>query len=104
MAGHPRDILGHLESERVGYCLIGGRAASIRGAERLSIGVDIAPAVGPENEHRLARALRLMGAKPTARNLLSRLEGVSDVKTRAGLLRVVVQPLGTQGFDSTCAA
>ena len=99
MAGYPRDILGHLEAERVGYCLIGGLAASIRGAERLSIGVDIAPAVGPENEYQLGRALRLMGAKPTARMLLSRLEGVSEVKTRAGLLRVVVQPLGTQGFD-----
>jgi transcriptional regulator with XRE-family HTH domain len=100
MAGYPREILGHLEAERVGYCLIGGLAASIRGAERLSISVDIAPAVGPENEHRLGRALHLMGAKPTARTLLGRLEGVSDVKTGAGLLRVVVQPLGTQGFDS----
>ena len=104
MEGYPRDILGHLEAERVGYCLIGGLAASIRGAERLSISVDIAPAVGPENEHRLGRALRLMGAKPTARTLLSRLEGVSDVKTRAGLLRVVVRPLGDTGVRQRLAS
>ena len=37
--------------------------------------------------------------KPVAHKLLGKLEGVSDVRTRHGLLRVVVQPAGTLGFD-----
>ena len=99
LAGSPRLILGELEQAGVGYCLIGGLAASIRGAERLSVGVDIAPALGAGNEQRLDRALTRLGVKPIAHKLLGKLEGVSDVRTRHGLLRVVVQPAGTLGFD-----
>ncbi|MDX6629283.1 MAG: helix-turn-helix protein [Gaiellales bacterium] len=99
LAGAPRRILGELEAAGVAYCLIGGLAASIRGAERLSIGVDIAPGLDPENERRLDDALARLGSKPSARRLLSKLEGFSDVKTPAGLLRIVVQPHGTRGFD-----
>jgi hypothetical protein len=99
LVGRPRSILGELEQAGVGYCLIGGLAASIRGAERLSIGVDVTPALGDENEQRLDRALTRLDAKPKARRLLSKLEGISDVRTRHGLLRVVVQPSGTLGFD-----
>ena len=95
----PRRILGELEAAGVAYCLVGGLAASIRGADRLSIGVDIAPGLGPENERRLDDALARVDSKPAARGLLSKLEGFSDVKTPAGLLRIVVQPHGTRGFD-----
>jgi transcriptional regulator with XRE-family HTH domain len=99
LVGSPRSILGELEQAGVGYCLIGGLAASIRGAERLSIGVDIAPALGAENEQRLDRALAQLDAKTTGRKLLAKLDGISNVRTRHGLLRVVVQPSGTLGFD-----
>jgi transcriptional regulator with XRE-family HTH domain len=99
LPGAPRRILGELEAAGVGYCLIGGLAASIRGAERLSMGVDIAPGLDPENERRLDDALANLGSKPAARRLLSKLEGFSDVKTPAGLLRIVVRPHGTRGFD-----
>ena len=99
LVGSPRSILGELEQARVGYCLVGGLAASIRGAERLSFGVDIAPALGAENEQRLDGALTRMGARAAARKLLGKVEGVSDVRTRHGLLRVIVQPAGTLGFD-----
>jgi transcriptional regulator with XRE-family HTH domain len=99
LVGNPREILGHLEHAGVEYCLIGGLAAAIRGAERLSIGVDIAPALGVENGRRLDWALGQLGVKPIARRLLGKLEGVSDVKTRSGLLRTVAQPSGTLGFD-----
>jgi transcriptional regulator with XRE-family HTH domain len=99
LPGAPRRILGELEAAGVGYCLIGGLAASIRGAERLSVGADIAPGLGPENERRLDEALVSLGSKPISHRLLSKLEGVSDVKTPAGLLRVAVQPRGTLGFD-----
>jgi hypothetical protein len=99
LPGAPRRILGELEAAGVEYCLIGGVAASIRGAERLSVGVDIAPGLGLENERRLDEALVRLGSKPFSRRLLSKLEGASDVKTPAGLLRVLVQPRGTLGFD-----
>jgi transcriptional regulator with XRE-family HTH domain len=99
MDGDPRRILGELEKARVVYCLIGGLAASIRGADRLSIGVDILPSMDVHNMERMSAALIGLGVEPIGSQLLSRLDGVSSVQTPHGLLCVVDQPLGTMGFD-----
>ena len=78
-----------------------GLARASGGAERLSIGVERwrGSVEDAENERRLDEAVARLGAKPAARRLLSKLEGFSDVKTPAGLLRIVVRPHGTHGFD-----
>lgn len=99
LEGDPRRILGELESARVVYCLIGGLAATIRGADRLSIGVDILPSLDFKNIDNMNAALSELEVEPNATTLFSRLDGVSSVDTPYGLLRVVAQPLGTIGFD-----
>jgi transcriptional regulator with XRE-family HTH domain len=99
LEGDPRRILGELEAASVIYCLIGGLAASIRGADRLSISVDILPSLDINNIDRMNEALSGLEVGRIGTTLFTRLDGVSTVQTPYGVLRVAAQPLGTMGFD-----
>jgi hypothetical protein len=53
----PRAILAALERNYVDYVVIGGFARVIRGADEITLGVDITPSFAKDNLARLAQAL-----------------------------------------------
>ena len=95
----PYALFAALDSERVGYVLVGGFARVVHGSAEVTDGLDIVPSLQPENLRRLARALEQVGADEPA--LADRLESNEPVtkRTRAGELRIVPEPWGTRGYD-----
>lgn len=108
----PERVLRALSDAEVRYVLIGGMAAILHGDAGVTIDLDIAPALDPENLERLAAALRSLGARVRAegspegvpfdcsgaflRNLGR--DAVLNLTTRAGDIDVAFTPTGTQGF------
>jgi len=52
----PRAIIAALERNYVDYVIIGGLARVLRGSDELTRGVDICPALTPNNDERLVEA------------------------------------------------
>ena len=100
LAADPIEILGTLQTGAVGFTLIGGLAATIRGAERLSLGVDIAPSLDLDSLGRLDDALEELGGKPISHMLLRHALASRAVETRHGIVRIVPMPAGTLLHDS----
>lgn len=104
----PDEILEALERRHVGYVLIGGLAAAVRGSPYPTGDVDITPAPDRENLGRLAAALEDLGAKlrveghdPVAWPLDERSfdQGTTwTFVTDAGHLDVCLRPDGTGGY------
>jgi len=105
----PEALFRLLDRHRVSYVIVGGLAATIHGATRVTFDVDLVPEWTDENLTRLAAALRAAGAElnvPGAPELISaRIDAqslrqfeVSTWRTRHGDLDVVVgTPTATRG-------
>jgi hypothetical protein len=96
----PYALVTALERRRVVYVLIGGFARIIRGTEEVTDGVDIVPAVKPENLRRLDLALADLGANlgnGTPATLDSTVPTLLELRTGAGALKVIPEPTGTRG-------
>jgi hypothetical protein len=106
MAGEfdPYALLRALERQRVTYVVIGGLGRVLHGSGEITDGLDIVPSTREENLRRLGLALDELNArrpdgKPPA--LERDLAGCSvlELETRAGELKIVPEPTGTQGYD-----
>jgi hypothetical protein len=98
----PYELLAALEARRVSYVVIGAFARVIRGTGEVTDGLDITFSTRDENLARLARAVddvegRGRGGKRVEPSRLG--EGVLEVDTRAGGLKLVPVPAGTHGYD-----
>ena len=99
----PLGVLATLDRHRVAYIVVGSFARVVHGAEEITRGVDIVPAMKPENLQRLEAALRELEAR--------RLDGkdfaVSDLADQPaaeltadrGEIKVVPEPAGTRGYE-----
>jgi hypothetical protein len=108
----PRTILVALQRREVDFVLIGGLARVARGADELTRGVDICPALPPINLGRLQAALIDLGVlsrdvadAPPLQHVYdgARLleEKVVSLPTVAGELKLVAAPAGVpRGYDA----
>jgi hypothetical protein len=102
----PRGTLAALDRNVVNYVVIGGLARVLRGTDEITNGVDICPALGPEeNLVRLERALEELEARRADRRRLTvdeeslQRERVLELRTSMGQLKLVSEPAGTRrGF------
>lgn len=101
----PYALLTALERQRVTYIVIGGFARIIQGTEELTHGLDLVPSLRAENLRRLALALtdldaRLPHGKRPALDQDLRRHAVLELRTDAGDLKIVPEPVGTRsGYD-----
>ena len=98
-------LLQTLDRHRVTYIIVGSFARIIQGADEMTRGVDIVPAMREENLRRLDLALEELGARRSDRKKLAPLqsdpppEAVLALTTELGELKIVPQPEGTRGYD-----
>jgi hypothetical protein len=107
MAGQPPfdpyAILAALERRRVSYVVIGAFARVVQGAEEITDGIDLVPAIRAENLRRLALALedldasRVDGKPVDLDETTFRDEPPLELRSSAGELKVVPEPAGTRG-------
>ncbi len=96
----PLAIVAALERNYVGYVLIGGLAQVLRGADLVTMGVDICPSFARDNLDRLARAVSELDAqaadgRPVALGEQSLSDKpVIELMTSAGELKVIASPAG----------
>ena len=103
----PRGLLAALDRNVVSYVVIGGLARVLRGTDEVTNGVDICPALRPEeNLVRLGRALEELEARRADRRRLTvdeaalAAEPVISLRTAFGELQLVAEPAGTRrGFE-----
>jgi len=101
----PLGLLQTLDRHRVSYILVGALARIAQGAEEMTYGVDIVPAMREENLRRLDTALDELGARRADGAELGSLqagfppEPVLELATERGELKIVPQPEGTRGFE-----
>ena len=98
----PYAILTALERQRVTYILIGGFARVIQGTEELTHGLDLVPSLRAENLRRLELTLddldaRLPSGKPPVLDRDLDTQAVLELRTDAGELKLVADPVGTRG-------
>jgi hypothetical protein len=99
----PRGILAALEGNHVDYVLIGGLAQVLRGADRVTGGIDICPSFGAGNLDRLADACAALHAIRQDRMPLQVTEDVLgsepvvSLRSDAGDLRLIASPAGAPG-------
>ena len=97
----PIAMLQTLDRHRVSYVVIGVLARVIQGAEEVTDGLDIVPAIRPENLQRLEAALGDLDATTPDGKQPSLSEGSAVVTyaTKRGELKVVPEPAGSGGYD-----
>src|SRR5262245_52222474 len=100
----PMAVLQTLDRHRVSYVVVGALARVIQGSDELTDGIHIAPSMKDENLRRLGAALtdldaRRANGRPASldRDLSS--DGVLELATSAGELKLVPEPVGTAGYD-----
>jgi hypothetical protein len=99
----PLGVLATLDRHRVAYIVIGSFARVVHGAEEITRGVDIVPAMKPENLRRLEAALhelevrRLDGEEFAVNDLAG--QPAADLTTDRGEIKVVPEPAGTRGYE-----
>jgi len=109
----PERMLSALADAEVRFILIGGMAAVLHGDVGVTVDIDVVPERTDENLHRLAEALRGLGARIRTegepegllfdcsaeffRNLPP--DSIVNMTTQAGDLDVTFCPSGTSGFD-----
>jgi hypothetical protein len=105
----PIDVLDVLARHEVGFVLIGGMAASVRGSPVITGDIDICYSRDESNFQRLADALTELGAKLRGRgipdDLPFRLDAATlasgesfTFSTRAGSVDALGTPSGTAGY------
>jgi hypothetical protein len=99
----PYAVLKALDRHRVTYVVIGAFARVIHGTDELTRGIDIVPSTRPENLQRLEQALgELNAARVDGQELRldePSLEPVMPMRSNAGELKIVPEPLGTRGYE-----
>jgi hypothetical protein len=87
----------------VTYIVIGAFARVVQGTEELTRGIDIVPSTRPENLRRLEQALGELNAVRVDGLELQfdegSLEPLVPLRSDAGELKIVPEPLGTRGYD-----
>jgi hypothetical protein len=95
----PYALLAALDSERIGYVVVGGFARIVHGSAEVTDGLDVVPSLHPDNLRRLGRAIEALGGgRPGLAERLASGEAVT-ARTRVGELRLVPEPWGTRGYD-----
>jgi hypothetical protein len=96
-------VLKALDRHRVTYIVIGAFARVIHGTEELTRGIDIVPSTRSENLRQLEEALGELSARRVDEQELRldehSLEPVIPLRSDAGELKIVPEPLGTRGYD-----
>jgi hypothetical protein len=101
----PIAILQALDRRRVTYIVIGALARVIEGTDEVTRGIDIVPSMREENLRRLEGVLEDLNGRRRDRKKLDleghavTNEGVLELETDCGELKVVPQPAGTRGYD-----
>lgn len=98
----PYAILAALQRHHVSYVVIGAFARVIHGTAEVTDGLDICPSTRHENLARLGKALDELEAEQVDRQPLdieNMDEPVSELRTRAGELKLVPEPPGSRGYD-----
>lgn len=99
----PYAVLKALDRHRVAYIVIGAFARVIHGTEELTRGIDVVPSTRPENLRRLEEALGELNAARVDGQALQldehALEPLIPMRSDAGELKIVPEPLGTRGYD-----
>jgi hypothetical protein len=98
----PYAILAALERRRVTYVVIGAFARVVQGAEEITHGIDVVPAIRAENLRRLTLALedldasRVDGKPILVDETTIRDEPPLELRSPAGELKIVPEPAGTR--------
>ncbi len=101
----PLGLLKTLDRHRVTFVVVGSLARIIQGADEMTDGLDIVPAMREENLRRLDLALDELDARRTDRKKLTPLqndptpEAVLTLATDLGELKIIPEPEGTRGYD-----
>lgn len=101
----PYAILKAVDSQRVGYVLVGAFARVLVGAEEITRGIDLTPSTHPENLRRLDVALetinaqRADGGEPNLQTTDYSRDPVVELRTDHGQVKVIPYPEGTRGYD-----
>src|SRR5262245_49624558 len=100
----PMAVLQTLDRHRVSYVVVGALARVIQGSDELTDGIDITPSMKDENLRRLGAALTELDARRINGRAVSldrdlSLDGVLELATTAGELKLVPEPVGTAGYD-----
>lgn len=88
----PQRILQTLQRHGVEFVIVGGFGSQIHGADRQTFDIDLVPSSAPQNDERLAAALREMNAR-------LRVAGMTDEEARQ--LPVVIDTATIRAFGST---
>jgi hypothetical protein len=100
----PIAVLQALDQRRVSYVVVGALARVIQGSDELTDGIDVVPAMKDENIRRLELALTDLDARRADGRAISLdrdlvPDGVLELSTSAGELKLVPEPAGTAGYD-----
>src|SRR5215208_185066 len=98
----PYELLSALKSSHVNFVVIGAFARVIHGTGEVTDRLDITPAMREDNVSRREKALAdLEAVRVDGRPLdvSDSRDPVSDLRTRAGELRLVPEPAGSRGYD-----
>ena len=101
----PYAILEALEREAVSYILVGAFARVLVGADEITRGVDLTPAVRGDNLRRVDGALEAINAQrpdrsePAVQSTDYSREPVVELRTDHGEVKIVPVPEGTRGYD-----
>ena len=98
----PYEILRALQGRNVSFITMGAFARVIHGTGELTRGIDVTPSLQTENLSRLTKALTDLEAERVDGEPLeppSAGEGVVELRTRAGELKLIPRPAGSHGYD-----
>lgn len=100
----PVGLLGTLQRHQVSYIVVGGLGRVLQGADEITRGVDIVPSPKGGNLERLDAALQDLNARhPDGREVSFQgdvpLDEPVEFVTDRGELKVILEPVGTRGYD-----
>ncbi|MGH3024097.1 MAG: hypothetical protein ACRDNI_10605 [Gaiellaceae bacterium] len=98
----PYELLRALQANHVSLVVIGAFARVIQGTGEVTDGLDITPSFRGDNLARVEKALDELDASRRDRKPLDiarAREPVIELNTRAGELKLVAEPAGSQGYD-----
>jgi hypothetical protein len=100
----PIAIVRALDVEGVRFVVVGALGRVIHGSGEVTDGLDIVPSAKTDNLRRLGVALDKLNARRIDRKPLAVESDLADqpvlaLRTAAGDLKIVLEPVGTQGYD-----
>jgi hypothetical protein len=97
----PHELLAVLQGRHVSFVVIGAFARVIHGTGEVTESLDITPSMREDNLARLQKALAdLEAGRADGKPLdLADVDGLIELATRAGELKLVPEPAGSRGYD-----